>query len=166
MVEQWHVKKDPKGKGKEVVKKRIVLKKWNWWACNSYDASTGDQLIGGYATDQNGATIVWLGDRAHQGSSSEAYLMGIEDDIQFLIEEMNAREEEINICVYVKEIADWLHETKETSWSQSVGVDVMVMEIYCHWIDCVGVLLILDGNAEGNEMDLQDVHCPPRLGRE
>ncbi|MED6133294.1 hypothetical protein PIB30_027053 [Stylosanthes scabra] len=51
-------------------------------------------------------------------SEGEAYLIGLEDALQFLLEEINATHEEFTIVGYHKDILLWLKGETNTSWEK------------------------------------------------
>ncbi|MED6208172.1 hypothetical protein PIB30_042625 [Stylosanthes scabra] len=78
-----------------------------WWQCCYHVADENKYIIGGYLTNDQGVTECWMGEEFFGSTMGEAYLAGIESAVQFLLEDMNMRIEDIALVSHRKDIVDW-----------------------------------------------------------
>ncbi|MED6144479.1 hypothetical protein PIB30_015904, partial [Stylosanthes scabra] len=115
LVDQWDVKKTrQKSRGMRTVVEQNNTK-WIWWECCAFIPESGNYSVGGYLTNSENKIKCWMGSIVEAKSEGEAYLIGLEDALQFLLEEINATHEEFTIIGYHKDILLWLKGETNTS---------------------------------------------------
>ncbi|MED6170376.1 hypothetical protein PIB30_030228 [Stylosanthes scabra] len=62
-----------------------------------------------------------MGNVIGANSKVEAYILGLEEAVQFMMEEVNGTQEEISIVGYYKDIIQWIKGDKATNWELSYG---------------------------------------------
>ncbi|MED6218078.1 hypothetical protein PIB30_023613 [Stylosanthes scabra] len=127
-------------------------------------------MVGGFLMLQDDTVACQMGEEVDEKTKLEATIRGLEEVVQFLIEEVEIREEEITIVVKNKEIVEWIKGKDDTDWSQRFVrnrarnvqhlFDVIKLEhrtkrtlkekvvcIVTKWTH-----IALDGNAEGSSI--------------
>ncbi|MED6181678.1 hypothetical protein PIB30_021608 [Stylosanthes scabra] len=96
--------------------RRIEEEKPSWWQCIVHKAREDVFVSGGYYTDEMGHIRCWMGEEVREANIGEAYLQGLENAVQFLLEDVNVDNESINLISNRLDIVDWLKGNKNTTW--------------------------------------------------
>ncbi|MED6182377.1 hypothetical protein PIB30_027874 [Stylosanthes scabra] len=87
-----------------------------WWQCCAPKAVANMYIVGGYYTNVRGEVTCWMGEEIIANSDREAYLIGLENGVQFLLEEMNMQNENIILVSNRKDLVDWIKGKEEANW--------------------------------------------------
>ncbi|MED6216986.1 hypothetical protein PIB30_013200 [Stylosanthes scabra] len=74
-------------------------------------------MVGGYLCFENGRVVCLMGDIADEKTEKESNIRGAADAIQFLIEEVEVREEEVMMILDNKDLVDWIQGKESTDWN-------------------------------------------------
>ncbi|MED6218741.1 hypothetical protein PIB30_029319 [Stylosanthes scabra] len=68
-----------------------------WWQCCLFNTVENKYFVGGYLIDILGEIIVFMGEEIATNSEGDAHLQGLECSLQFMLEELSERSENIRI---------------------------------------------------------------------
>ncbi|MED6116681.1 hypothetical protein PIB30_102494, partial [Stylosanthes scabra] len=101
LIAQWKAGKQRVVRGKQNVvqssRDSLNKTKWTWWVCGAVALGEEAFWVGGYLEDKNNIMRCWMGNLVQTKSETQAYLMGVEEAVQFLLEEVNATEDEVTL---------------------------------------------------------------------
>ncbi|MED6167858.1 hypothetical protein PIB30_006829 [Stylosanthes scabra] len=120
-LKAWNTELDIKMRNKTTHGPNRVESKACWWECCDYVAEENKYKIGGYYTNEDGAVTCWIGEEVLGGSQGEAYLIGLESAVQFMLEDMNVDSGNINLVSNQKDIVDWIHGKVEANWESMMS---------------------------------------------
>ena len=87
-----------------------------WWLCVDYLQKRNVYAIGGYFMSQAPAPKCFMWDVVSANSVTEATVSALEESIQFLVEEVGLRDEELYIFSSSKEITSWWMQQDNAPW--------------------------------------------------
>ncbi|MED6183899.1 hypothetical protein PIB30_042213 [Stylosanthes scabra] len=116
LVEQWALQK------RIEVDRRIgstreneeLNTKHTWWQCVVYKPEMQIFMVGGYLYLGDGRVLCLMSDIVDKKIKGEANIRGAADAVQFLIEEVEVREEEVMIILDYKDLVDWIQGKEST----------------------------------------------------
>ncbi|MED6144521.1 hypothetical protein PIB30_016368 [Stylosanthes scabra] len=120
LVDQWTVRKT-KTEGKRCLDSNtneVVDDRYTWWQCILFKSDLNRYTIGGYLCLKDGSVVCLMGEDIEEKTDGDAVIRGVADAVQFLIEEVEAREEEVRMIIDNKKLVEWLHGDKGTSCDQ------------------------------------------------
>ncbi|MED6185367.1 hypothetical protein PIB30_056397 [Stylosanthes scabra] len=88
-----------------------------WWQCCYYDTVENKYIVGGYFTDFLGDIIVFMGQEFITNYEGEANIYGLECALQFMLEELNERSENLLLISNRKDVVIWINGKQDTSES-------------------------------------------------
>ncbi|MED6125651.1 hypothetical protein PIB30_070657 [Stylosanthes scabra] len=74
--------------------------------------------IGSYMTMLDGNVVCLMSERFNETSDGDAVIRGLSEAIQFIIEEVEAREEELKVIIDDNEVVEWIKGKEGTDWSR------------------------------------------------
>ncbi|MED6148597.1 hypothetical protein PIB30_054568 [Stylosanthes scabra] len=116
LIKQWMVSKTKPAKIQEMTECRSILQKPLWWCCCYFDCNESKYIVGGYLSHEEGNIVRWLGEEVRRASMGEAYLMGLEVGLQFMLEEAHMENEEVKIVSVRKDLVEWIKGNEDTNW--------------------------------------------------
>ncbi|MED6217870.1 hypothetical protein PIB30_021667 [Stylosanthes scabra] len=84
------------------------------WQCVMYVPELDSFAIGGCVTQEEKQVVCFMGNMVKTRTEREATLHGIEEGLQFFIEELYVDEEELTVCVGNKNLVQWIVGVKGT----------------------------------------------------
>ncbi|MED6222336.1 hypothetical protein PIB30_063350 [Stylosanthes scabra] len=66
----------------------------------------------------DGNVVCLMGERFNKTSDGDAVIRGLSKAVQFLIEEVEAKEEELNVIIDDKEVVEWIKGKEGIDWSR------------------------------------------------
>ncbi|MED6108556.1 hypothetical protein PIB30_025205 [Stylosanthes scabra] len=103
-METWMVVKVKVPKVHDREEARRVMQKPMWWNCCYFGSNENKYIVGGYMSNERGNTTCWMGDEIRNVFVGEAHLYGLENALQFMLEEANMENEEITMASTRKDI--------------------------------------------------------------
>ncbi|MED6191612.1 hypothetical protein PIB30_001891 [Stylosanthes scabra] len=88
-----------------------------WVGCRDIRGQDIDKyVVGGVITNGGDVVRCWFGEQIDVADWGEEFVKGLEISLQFMLEEMNAIEEEITMVIDRKDIVEWLKGESKTNW--------------------------------------------------
>ncbi|MED6217765.1 hypothetical protein PIB30_020736, partial [Stylosanthes scabra] len=87
-----------------------------WWQCSYFKEDSNSFVIGEYLVDEEGLIKLWMGEEAECKMQGDAYLEGLENAVQFLLEDLNGSYENVVLVSNRKDIVTWINGGLDTCW--------------------------------------------------
>ncbi|MED6115748.1 hypothetical protein PIB30_093675 [Stylosanthes scabra] len=95
---------------------KMVDSKWSWWCCVKFRAESSKYSIGGYLQQMDGTIKCLLGRCCEEKSDGEALIKSLDEMVQFVLEEVGVKEEDLAIIIDNKNIVKWLNDENKIGW--------------------------------------------------
>ncbi|MED6197578.1 hypothetical protein PIB30_057802 [Stylosanthes scabra] len=116
LINQWSVEKEKKLRKLKVGGMERGKNEWWWWVCTIFSQEDNKFAASGFLEDPKGDMRCLMGDKISEKSVGEAMIGCLEWSLQFMLEEVGLKEENIVFILYNKNIVDWMMGKIETSW--------------------------------------------------
>ncbi|MED6144066.1 hypothetical protein PIB30_012153 [Stylosanthes scabra] len=116
LISSWEVGKKKTVEMGAIERGLVVNNVPTWWHCCYYDTVGNKYIVGGYYTDVLGDTVVFIGEECLFTSKGEATIYGLECALQFMLEELNDRSENLVLISNRKDVVNWINGKQDTGW--------------------------------------------------
>ncbi|MED6127407.1 hypothetical protein PIB30_087874 [Stylosanthes scabra] len=102
------------GTGQHATARVESLEGIGWWQCVMYVPELDSFAIGGCVTQEEKQVVCFMGNMVKTRTEGEATMHGIEEGLQFCIEELYVDDEELTLCIGNKNLVQWIVGVKGT----------------------------------------------------